>query len=645
MPGLYRRLFPVLATFAALGPGTNADFSAGSVRYRRHKLYELVARADCIVAGEIVRLDGNSFDVAVETRVRGSSVPDPLRVRRFEDWTCASRWTEYAKGQRVLLFLSRPAAKAGAFRILGGGGEGEMPLASDSVVVRGYAVQGFQGLEHEVTGGMCSGPLVPLREIADAIGAFAEAFSWERGKDGWPERLEFRSEQQALLLRDSSPTGRHLFEQVLSSEEWHHAVPEAGFPADAKRLEANPLRLSGLVRLAPGRTPDRFGFQLDSKFGSTCAYLGDVNGDGVDDLAVGARADSYLGRFHGALWVLLMGPGGDVAGTAEISDAAGCMPAMGEWGALGTAVAPLGDLDGDGIPDVAVSARGFDGAALDSGAVWILFLDRSGNPTRSVELGQEAALLAAGVGAEYGLGEALANLGDLDADGFPELAIAQNPDFDTAFKTGHYVLVVSLDREGNARWVQRMHDRDAIGASSRLMFGTALAGLGDVNGDDVPDMAVGDPWDDDGGERRGALWIVMLDAGGAPRGVQKISDWQGGFGGLLRDDEQFGRSLASPGDLDGDGVPDLVVGRVSGVSVLFLMPDGTVKRHADALVSRDADPDYPEIGTSLACGRQRPDQAGSIRLVVGGAVEQADDEPDGAVWLLQLHPDGSLSGE
>lgn len=172
---------------------------------------------------------------------------------------------------------------------------------------------------------------------------------------------------------------------------------------------------------------------------------------------MGAPSDSYLGRFHGALWVLLMGRDGEVAKAVEISDATGVLPRMGEWGNLGTAIAPLGDLDGDGTPDLAVGAPGYDGDAEDSGDVWVLYLDPSGDPKRSVDLGKQKAVLAAGIQAEFGLGAALANLGDLDGDGFPELAVAQRPVFDRAVRGEAQVLIVSLDKDAEARWVRPIH--------------------------------------------------------------------------------------------------------------------------------------------------------------------------------------------
>jgi hypothetical protein len=76
----------------------------------------------------------------------------------------------------------------------------------------------------------------------------------------------------------------------------------------------------------------------------------------------------------------------------------------------------------------------------------------------------------------------------------------------------------------------------------------------------VGDLAVGAWPDDDGGLDRGAVWILFLNPDGTVDSHQKISDTVGGFTGTLDDEDHFGVSMTSLGDLDGDGVGDLAVG-------------------------------------------------------------------------------------
>ncbi len=91
-------------------------------------------------------------------------------------------------------------------------------------------------------------------------------------------------------------------------------------------------------------------------------------------------------------------------------------------------------------------------------------------------------------------------------------------------------------------------------------FGFSQASLGDLDGNGVGDIAVGAPWDDDGGTDRGAVWVLFLNAEGTVKTHQKISDNEGAFTGTLDNSDLFGWGMASLGDLDGDGVSDLAVG-------------------------------------------------------------------------------------
>ncbi len=120
------------------------------------------------------------------------------------------------------------------------------------------------------------------------------------------------------------------------------------------------------------------------------------------------------------------------------------------------------------------------------------------------------------------------------------------------------------------------------------LFGRSVASLGDLDGDGVGDLAVGATNDDDGGNGRGAVWILFLNTDGTVKSHQKISDTEGNFADKLNDGDFFGDSATSLGDLDGDGVGDLAVGahgdedggfNHGAVWVLFLNTDGTVKSH------------------------------------------------------------------
>ena len=150
--------------------------------------------------------------------------------------------------------------------------------------------------------------------------------------------------------------------------------------------------------------------------------------------------------------------------------------------------------------------------------------------------------------------------------------------------------VLFLNADGTVRSHQKISDTQG-GFTGILdnedLFGFSVASLGDLDGDGVGDFGgVGAHFDDDGGQDGGAVWILFLNTDGTVKSHQKISDTAGGFTGSLDDHDLFGRSVASLGDLDGDGVTDLGVGAIwdddggenrGAVWILFLNADGTVK--------------------------------------------------------------------
>jgi len=159
-------------------------------------------------------------------------------------------------------------------------------------------------------------------------------------------------------------------------------------------------------------------------------------------------------------------------------------------------------------------------------------------------------------------GVSVANLGDLDGDGVVDLAVGAPLDDDGGNNPGA-AWILFLDDDGSVKAHQKISNIQG-GFTGILdngdLFGFSVANLGDLDGDGVVDLAVGGLLNDDGGNDRGAVWILFLDDDGSVKAHQKISDIQGGFTGILDDGDRFGRSIASLGDLVGDDERALVVG-------------------------------------------------------------------------------------
>ena len=110
------------------------------------------------------------------------------------------------------------------------------------------------------------------------------------------------------------------------------------------------------------------------KFGHTVANLGDLDGDGVDDFVIGADQDDDGGPDRGATYILFMSNEGIVKSYQKISSTqGGFLGPLNNGDHFGHGTANLGDLDSDGVTDIAVGAYLDNDGGSDRGAVWILF--------------------------------------------------------------------------------------------------------------------------------------------------------------------------------------------------------------------------------------------------------------------------------
>lgn len=371
---------------------------------------------------------------------------------------------------------------------------------------------------------------------------------------------------------------------------------------------------------------------LGDEFGASVAGLGDLNGDGVEDLAVGARLDDESAFDQGSVWILFLNSNGTVASHQKISATAG-----GFGGTLATsdlfggALANLGDLDGNGVVDLAVGAPGTDGLAPDQGALWILFLDSDGTvlSERKVAEGLGGFLGDLAGGDSFGI--SLAAGTDLDGDGVADLVAGAYGD-STGGSGAGALWELFLNADGTVKSQQRIGP--GAGGFEGLVvagdgLGTALAFLGDLDQNGTVELAVGAYADDDA--EAGAVWILFLEPGGLVFTERKLSAFSGGLVGPLDHGDQFGISAAGLGDLDGDGVADLVVGA-------RLDDDGGVDQGAAWVLFLRADTTAPTLGCPGTLTREC---AGPTGTVVSFAVSASDDH-DPAPVLVCTPPSGTL---
>jgi len=253
---------------------------------------------------------------------------------------------------------------------------------------------------------------------------------------------------------------------------------------------------------------------FDDYFGNSLAPIGDLDGDDVVDIVVGAFYDGDGGPYTGAVWILFLNTDGTVKSHQKISDTQGNFTgALDNVDHFGTAVAALGDLDGDGTIDIAVGSFWDDDGGSDKGAVWILFLNTDGTVKSHQKISATQGNFTGVLSNDDEFGVSVAFLGDVDGNGAADIAVGAGEDDDGGANRGA-VWILFLDSDGTVKEHYKISDTEGNFTGildNHDQFGFSLTPLGDLDGDYVPDLAVGACLDDDGGLNRGAVWILFLD--------------------------------------------------------------------------------------------------------------------------------------
>ncbi|MCX7045566.1 MAG: FG-GAP-like repeat-containing protein [Candidatus Sumerlaeota bacterium] len=349
-----------------------------------------------------------------------------------------------------------------------------------------------------------------------------------------------------------------------------------------------------LIRSLDSATPE-----TDGSFGRAVASIPDMNGDGIAEIAVGARnEDPVANAIDGGRVYIYSGSDGTRMRTLA-------SPNQQPSGLFGAAVAAIPDVDGDGLADIAVGAPGESGLAGASraGRVYI-FSGATGQPIQM--------LLSPHEGANGYFGISLAGLKDVDGDGAGDLAIGAYGEQTNASGNAY----IYSGKAGQALWT--LVSPRAI-ANGR--FGFCVAAIPDVSGNGREDIAVG-------------AYGESLSGSPAGSGLAHIFD--GVTGAFVRtlaspnpeDTGQFGLSLAGAGDMDLDGYGDLIIGASgetaaagslgSGRAYLFSGATGWLLKTFVSL--------NPQPGGSFGIGVAGVvDNAAAGRVIVGANGESQDE--------------------
>jgi len=277
------------------------------------------------------------------------------------------------------------------------------------------------------------------------------------------------------------------------------------------------------------------GDQTNGFFGQTLATAGDVNGDGYDDIVIGAQNYSHGQTAEGRVWVYL-GSAGGLAATPAWDYEGDQLNAF-----CGFAIGTAGDVDKDGYGDLFVSAENYSNGQSSEGIVWVFYGSADGLPDTPDWTGE-------GNQVNGSFGHSASTAGDVNGDGYADLVVSALNYLNSSGNRGRiYVYYGSSGGLGNTPWVEESPDTDFI------EFGYAVAGAGDVNGDGYADILVGAPHY--AGDLVGE-GIVYLYAGSAA-GPVGTPAWSAEGN---ETNSHWGQEVATAGDVNGDGYADILVG-------------------------------------------------------------------------------------
>ncbi len=357
------------------------------------------------------------------------------------------------------------------------------------------------------------------------------------------------------------------------------------------------------------------------------ATAGDVDGDGLDDVLVGAYDVDTTGESAGAAY-LILGKSLVSGGALSLSSADYILQGeeAGDWAGF---VAESGDVDGDGLDDLLISAYGAADKGPLTGAVYVV-LARSLGSESVIDL-EDADYKIIGESNDDYSGYALGS-GDVDGDGFDDILIGASGHDAGGVNAGaaYVVLASSLGSES----VVELSDADhkLIGESPDSWAGYSLASAGDVDGDGRDDIVLGADDDDGGWQAHAAYLIYASTLDGVPTLELAAADHK--FRGETGYD--YASQVSSAGDVDGDGRDDLIIGAagqdsggsLSGAAYVILASSLGASSAFDL-----SDADYILIG-------ERPgDYAGAVVSDAG----DVDGDGLGDVMVGALHYEGQFS--
>ena len=314
--------------------------------------------------------------------------------------------------------------------------------------------------------------------------------------------------------------------------------------------------------------------------GVSVSSAGDVNGDGYDDLIIGARRADPNGERSGETYVVYGGasaPGTD--GVLDLSALDGTngftLNGIDSGDVSGYSVSSAGDVNGDGYDDLIIGARGADPNGARSGETYVVYGGASapgadGALDLSALNGANGFTLT-GIDPDDRSGRSVSSAGDVNGDGYDDLIIGAHRADPNGASSGETYVVYGGASAPGTDGVLALSALDGTngftltGIDPDDESGRSVSSAGDVNGDGYDDLIIGARFADPDGESDAGESYVVFGGASTPGtdGVLALSALDGTNGLTLTGvdpGDRSGVSVSSAGDVNGDGYDDLIIG-------------------------------------------------------------------------------------
>ncbi len=321
-----------------------------------------------------------------------------------------------------------------------------------------------------------------------------------------------------------------------------------------------------------------YGSETGHFFGHSATVAGDVNNDGVDDLILGARfADPNGNDNAGVSYVIFGGTSVGSSGLFDLGTLNGlngyAINGVDAGDRSGQSVAPAGDVNGDGVDDMIIGADRADASGNDNaGKSYVVYGGASVGSTGAINLSSldgTNGFVLHGIEAGDRSGERVAAAGDVNGDGLDDLIIGASyagPNGNDFAGQSYVVFGGAPVGPSGTIELSMLNGTNGFvlnGIDNGDRSGQYVSTAGDVNGDGVDDLIIGAPSADPQGSRSGESYVVYGDASLGSSGLFDLSTLDGTNGFVVNGQgvgKQTGFPVAPGGDVNGDGMDDILVG-------------------------------------------------------------------------------------